>query len=53
VLIWLQVLTEVRNAPKTLRKAAPISIAVVMVLYMLANIAYVSGHNFFCLKAPC
>jgi len=36
------VLTEVRNAPKTLRKAAPIAIAVVTVLYVLANIAYVS-----------
>ncbi|KAK4106158.1 amino acid transporter [Parathielavia hyrcaniae] len=34
------VLTEVRNAPKTLRRAAPIAISVVTVLYVLANIAY-------------
>jgi phosphatidylinositol 4-kinase len=36
------VLTEVRDAPRTLRKAAPLAIAVVTVLYVLANIAYVS-----------
>jgi hypothetical protein len=42
MLITLQVLTEVRNAPKTLRKAAPIAISVVTVLYVLANISYVS-----------
>ncbi|KAK4039914.1 amino acid permease-domain-containing protein [Parachaetomium inaequale] len=39
------VLTEVRNAPKTLRKAAPISIAVVTVLYLLANIAYFAAMS--------
>jgi hypothetical protein len=37
-----QVLTEVRNAPKTLRRAAPIAISAVTVLYVLANISYVS-----------
>jgi len=36
------VLTEVRDAPRTLKRAAPIAIAVVTVLYVLANIAYVS-----------
>lgn len=34
------VLTEVRNAPKTLRRAAPIAVSTVTVLYLLANIAY-------------
>lgn len=37
----LQVLTEVRNPPRTLRKAAPIAISAVTVLYVLANISYV------------
>jgi amino acid transporter len=41
-----QVLTEVRNAPKTLRKAAPISISAVTILYVLANISYVRAHRF-------
>lgn len=36
-----QVLTEVRNPPKTLRRAAPIAISAVTVLYVLANISYV------------
>ena len=31
-----------RDAPRTLRRAAPIAIATVTVLYVLANIAYVS-----------
>lgn len=35
-------LSEVRDAPRTLRLAAPIAIATVTVLYVLANIAYVS-----------
>jgi amino acid transporter len=35
-------LTEVRNPPKTLRRAAPIAISAVTVLYVLANISYVS-----------
>ncbi|KAK0738572.1 amino acid permease-domain-containing protein [Schizothecium vesticola] len=34
------VLTEVRNAPTTLKRAAPIAISIVTVLYILANIAY-------------
>ncbi|GAB1320104.1 hypothetical protein MFIFM68171_10314 [Madurella fahalii] len=34
------VLTEVRNPPRTLRKAAPIAISAVTVLYVLANISY-------------
>ncbi|KAK4199065.1 putative permease [Triangularia verruculosa] len=37
------VLTEVRNAPTTLRRAAPIAISIVTVLYVLANIAYFSA----------
>lgn len=36
------VLTEVRDAPRTLKKAAPMAISAVTVLYVLANIAYVS-----------
>lgn len=36
------VLTEVRDAPRTLKKAAPLAAAAVTVLYILANIAYVS-----------
>lgn len=36
------VLTEVRDAPKTLRRAAPLAISAVTILYVLANIAYVS-----------
>ena len=36
------VLTEVRNAPTTLKRAAPIAIMIVTLLYVLANIAYVS-----------
>jgi phosphatidylinositol 4-kinase len=35
------VLTEVRDAPRTLRKAAPLAAAAVTILYILANIAYV------------
>ncbi|KAL1839934.1 hypothetical protein VTJ49DRAFT_978 [Mycothermus thermophilus] len=34
------VLTEVRNPPKTLRRAAPIAILAVTILYVLANISY-------------
>ncbi|KAL2270446.1 hypothetical protein VTJ83DRAFT_2630 [Remersonia thermophila] len=34
------VLTEVRNPPKTLRRAAPIAISAVTILYVLANISY-------------
>jgi len=37
------VLTEVRDAPRTLRRAAPIAISAVTLLYVLANIAFVSG----------
>ncbi|KAL2138164.1 hypothetical protein VTI28DRAFT_7363 [Corynascus sepedonium] len=39
------VLTEVKNAPRTLRKAAPISISVVTVLYLLANISYFAAMS--------
>lgn len=39
------VLTEVRNAPKTLRRAAPIAITAVTVLYVLANIAYFAAMS--------
>lgn len=35
------VLTEVRDAPRTLRKAAPLAAAAITLLYVLANIAYV------------
>lgn len=34
------VLTEVRNAPRTLKIAAPVAVTMVTVLYVLANIAY-------------
>lgn len=46
------VLTEVRNAPKTLRRAAPISILAVTIFYVLANISYVRTHIFGCWRAP-
>ncbi|KAH6624242.1 phosphatidylinositol 4-kinase-like protein [Chaetomium sp. MPI-SDFR-AT-0129] len=39
------VLTEVRDAPKTLRKAAPISVSIVTVLYILANISYFAAMS--------
>lgn len=39
-----KVLTEVRDAPRTLRKAAPLAAAAITVLYVLANIAYVSAR---------
>lgn len=39
------VLTEVRNAPTTLKRAAPIAVSIVTVLYVLANIAYVSWSS--------
>lgn len=34
---------EVRNAPRTLKRAAPTAVFTVTVLYVLANVAYV-GH---------
>jgi amino acid transporter len=37
----LKVLTEVRDAPRTLRRAAPLAAAAITLLYVLANIAYV------------
>jgi phosphatidylinositol 4-kinase B len=40
------VLTEVHNAPRTLKKAAPLAAATVTVLYVLANIAYVGPAAF-------
>jgi hypothetical protein len=48
MLTGLQVLTEVRDAPRTLRKAAPIAISAVTVLYVLANISYVSRERGSC-----
>ncbi|KAJ4304030.1 hypothetical protein N0V88_001635 [Collariella sp. IMI 366227] len=39
------VLTEVRDAPKTLRKAAPIAISIVTVLYVLANISFFAAMS--------
>ncbi|KAK4155208.1 phosphatidylinositol 4-kinase [Chaetomidium leptoderma] len=39
------VLTEVRDAPKTLRKAAPLAISAVTVLYLLANISYFAAMS--------
>lgn len=40
------VLTEVRNPPKTLRRAAPIAISAVTILYVLANVSYVRHHHY-------
>ncbi|KAK1756237.1 phosphatidylinositol 4-kinase-like protein [Echria macrotheca] len=45
------VLTEVRNAPTTLKRAAPIAVSIVTVLYVLANIAYVMGQTAFVTRA--
>jgi phosphatidylinositol 4-kinase len=39
------VLTEVRDAPRTLRKAAPLACAAITVLYVLANIAYFAAMS--------
>lgn len=39
--ICAQVLTEVRDAPRTLRIAAPVAVFTVMLFYILANVAYV------------
>lgn len=39
------VLTEVRDAPRTLRRAAPIAISGVTVLYVLANIAFFAAMS--------
>ena len=41
------VLTEVRNAPRTLKIAAPLAVTMVTVLYFLANVAYVGFGLFF------
>lgn len=38
------VLTEVRNAPRTLKIAAPLAVSTITALYVLANIAYVSAY---------
>jgi hypothetical protein len=46
------VLTEVRDAPRTLKFAAPLAISVITVLYMLANVAYVCSpgpSSLFCI----
>lgn len=42
-LIPAQVMTEVRNAPKTLKVPAPVAVGTVTVLYIFANITYVSN----------
>ncbi|KAL2156535.1 hypothetical protein VTH82DRAFT_1280 [Thermothelomyces myriococcoides] len=39
------VLSEVRRAPTTLKRAAPISVSVVTVLYLLANISYFAAMS--------
>lgn len=39
------VLTEVRDAPRTLRRAAPIAILTVTILYVLANISYFAAMS--------
>ncbi|KAL2168826.1 hypothetical protein VTG60DRAFT_6796 [Thermothelomyces hinnuleus] len=39
------VLTEVRSAPRTLKRAAPISVSVVTALYLLANISYFAAMS--------
>lgn len=41
----LQVLTEVRDAPRTLKIAAPMAIASVTLLYVLANIAFFAAMS--------
>ncbi|KAK4212393.1 phosphatidylinositol 4-kinase-like protein [Rhypophila decipiens] len=39
------VLTEVRDAPRTLRRAAPIAISAVTLLYVLANISFFAAMS--------
>ncbi len=39
----LKVLTEVRDAPRTLKRSAPSAVFAVTLLYILANIAYVKS----------
>ncbi|KAF3941166.1 hypothetical protein ABW19_dt0207065 [Dactylella cylindrospora] len=39
------VLSEVKNPTKTLKLSAPIAVGVVVILYLLANIAYFAGLN--------
>ncbi|KAJ9132201.1 Amino acid transporter [Coniochaeta hoffmannii] len=39
------VLTEVRDAPRTLRKAAPLAATAITLLYVLANIAYFAAMS--------
>ncbi|KAL1875908.1 hypothetical protein VTK73DRAFT_9763 [Phialemonium thermophilum] len=39
------VLTEVRDAPRTLRKAAIMAVSVVTIMYLLANIAYFAAMS--------
>lgn len=43
LLMMSQVLSEVRNPQKTLRVALPLAMGVISLLYILANIAYVSA----------
>ncbi|KAI9750738.1 MAG: hypothetical protein M1815_001596 [Lichina confinis] len=38
-----KVLSEVRNAPTTLKRSAPVAVLTVTVLYILANVAYFSA----------
>ncbi|KAF2746086.1 amino acid transporter [Sporormia fimetaria CBS 119925] len=39
------VLTEVRDAPRTLRIAAPVAVSLVMLFYILANVAYFAASS--------
>ncbi|KAK3368223.1 amino acid permease-domain-containing protein [Podospora didyma] len=39
------VLTEVRDAPRTLKRAAPIAVSAITILYLLANIAYFAAMS--------
>ena len=39
------VLSEVRNAPRTLKRSAPTAVITVTVLYVLANIAYLAASS--------
>ncbi|KAH8878577.1 amino acid transporter [Thozetella sp. PMI_491] len=39
------VLTEVRDAPRTLRRAAPLAVSIITVLYVLANISYFAAMS--------
>lgn len=40
-----QVLAKVRDAPRILKIAAPVAVSIVMLFYILANVAYVRHHD--------